>query len=67
MERYVSTTYRLQKLYVCIQGGYVSSTYPKYKIDVLNVYIEFFSREYFFVVDKLGMSFRSGSNCPQAS
>ena len=37
MERYVTTTYRLQKLHVCIQGGYVSITYPKYKIDALNV------------------------------
>ena len=27
MERYVTTTYPLQELHVCIQGGYVSSTY----------------------------------------
>ena len=28
MEQYVTTTYRLQQLHVCVQGGYVSSTYP---------------------------------------
>ena len=28
MGRYVSTTYRLHKLHVCILGGYVSTTYP---------------------------------------
>ena len=37
MEQYITTTYRLQKLHVCIQGGYVSSTYPEYKNDALNV------------------------------
>ena len=37
MERYVTTTYRSQKLNVFIQGGYLSSTYPKYIIDALNV------------------------------
>ena len=33
MGRYVTTTYRLHELHVCIPGGYVSGTYPKYKID----------------------------------
>ena len=37
MERYVTTTYRLYELHMCVQGGYVSSTYPKYIIDALNV------------------------------
>ena len=38
IERYVTITYRLQNLHVCIQGGYVSSTYPKcYKIEALIV------------------------------
>ena len=37
MERYVTTTYRLHELHMCIQGGYVTTTYPKYKIDALNV------------------------------
>ena len=37
MERYVTTTYRLQKLHVCIRDAYVSSTYPKNKIDALHV------------------------------
>ena len=45
VERYVTTTYRSQELPVCIQGGYVSSTYPKYKIDALNVKIKFFILE----------------------
>ena len=27
MERYVTTTYRLQEVHVCIQDGYVSSKY----------------------------------------
>ena len=29
MERYVTTTYRLHKLQVCMQGGYVPTAYPK--------------------------------------
>ena len=37
MERYVVTTYRLQELHACIQGGYVTTTYHEYKIDSLNV------------------------------
>ena len=37
MERYVTTTYRLHELHVCVQGGYVTTTYPKYKIGALNV------------------------------
>ena len=37
MERYVITTYLLQELHACIQGGYVTTTYPEYKIDALNV------------------------------
>ena len=32
MERYITTTYRLHELHMCIQGGYVTTTYPKYKI-----------------------------------
>ena len=28
MGRYVTTTYRLHKLHVCVQGGYVCTTYP---------------------------------------
>ena len=39
MELYVITTYRLNDLHMCIQGGYVTTTYPKYKIDALNVYM----------------------------
>ena len=59
MERYVTTTYRLQTLHVSItrwtitrcllqklQGGYVSSTQLKNKIDALNVSIKFFSLEF---------------------
>ena len=46
MERYVTTTYRLQELHVCIQGGYVCSMYPEYKIDALNIYIKLFSLEF---------------------
>ena len=30
MERYVTTTYRVHELHMCIQGGYVPTTYPKY-------------------------------------
>ena len=37
MERYVVTTYRLHELHMCVQGGNVTTTYPKYKIDALNV------------------------------
>ena len=33
MERYVTTTYRLQELHLGSQGGYVTTTYPKYTID----------------------------------
>ena len=33
MGRYVTTTYRLHELHVCVQGGYVPTTYPKYKIN----------------------------------
>ena len=33
MDRYVTTTYRLHELHVWVQGGYVPSTYLKYKID----------------------------------
>ena len=32
MERYVTTTYRLHELDMWIQGGYVYTTYPKYKL-----------------------------------
>ena len=28
MERYVTTTYRLHELHMCVQGGYVTTTYP---------------------------------------
>ena len=28
MERYVTTTYRLHELHRCVQGGYVTTTYP---------------------------------------
>ena len=37
MERYVTITYHLQESHVCIQDGYVSSTYPEYKIDAVNI------------------------------
>ena len=39
MERYVTTTHRLHELHMFIQDGYVTTTYPKYKIDALNVYM----------------------------
>ena len=29
MERYVTTTYRLHELHVCVLGGYVFTTYSK--------------------------------------
>ena len=32
MERYVITTYRLHEFHMCIQSGYVTTTYPKYKL-----------------------------------
>ena len=32
MERYVTTTYRLHELHVCVPGGYVTTTYAKYKL-----------------------------------
>ena len=28
MERCVNTTYRLHELHMCVQGGYVTTTYP---------------------------------------
>ena len=31
---------------VCMQGGYVCRTYPKYKIATLNVHRKFFSLEF---------------------
>ena len=37
MERYVTILYRLHELHVCIQDGYVTTTYPDYKNDTLNV------------------------------
>ena len=37
MERYVTITYRSQELHMYVQGGYVTTTYPQYKIDALNV------------------------------
>ena len=37
MERYVTTTYRLHEIHMSVQGGYIISTYPKKKSDVLNV------------------------------
>ena len=30
MERYGTTTYRSYELHICIQGGYVTTTYPYY-------------------------------------
>ena len=33
MERYVTTTYRLHELHKYVQGGYVTTRYPKYKIE----------------------------------
>ena len=33
MERYVTTTYPLHGLHMCIQGGYVPTTHPKYKFN----------------------------------
>ena len=32
MERYVTTTYRLQELHMWIPGEYVRTTYPKNKL-----------------------------------
>ena len=32
MEQYVTTTYRLHGLHMYIQGRYVPTTYPKYKL-----------------------------------
>ena len=37
MERYVTTTYRLREVHMCVQGGYVTTTYLKNKIDELTV------------------------------
>ena len=37
MEQYVTTTYRLHELQMCVQRGYVTTTYPHYKIDALKV------------------------------
>ena len=39
MERYVTSTYHLHELHICVQGGFVTTTYPKYKNDALNVYV----------------------------
>ena len=33
MERYVTATYRLHELHVCVLGGYVPTTYTKYKLN----------------------------------
>ena len=33
MERYVATMYRLHELHVCVLGGYVPTTYPKFKLN----------------------------------
>ena len=49
--RYVSTTYRLHKLHVCVQGGYVYTTYPKMNFwvnDAINVWIGKFECFYSF-------------------
>ena len=32
MERYVTTTYGLHELHMWVLGGYVPTTYPKYKL-----------------------------------
>ena len=37
LERYVTTTYRSHGLKISAQGGYVTTTYPYYTIDALNV------------------------------
>ena len=37
MERYVTTTYGLHALHKYTQGGYVTTTYPQYTINALNV------------------------------
>ena len=37
MERYVTTTYRVQESHINVQGGYETTTYPQYKIDAINV------------------------------
>ena len=29
MERYVTTTYRLVELHMCLKGGYVTTAFPK--------------------------------------
>ena len=46
MERYVTTTYRLRELHMCVQGGYVTTTYLNYKIDELNVQLKLLSVEF---------------------
>ena len=33
MERYVTTTYRPHEVHVCVLGGYVPTTYAKYKLN----------------------------------
>ena len=37
MEQYVTTTYRLHEVHTRIQGGYVITTYLKFKIEALHV------------------------------
>ena len=34
MERYVTIEHRLYELHVCVLGGYVPTTYPKYNLNV---------------------------------
>ena len=41
MEPYVTTTYRLHELHMCVQGRYVPTTYPKYKLDATCSLIRF--------------------------
>ena len=38
--QYATTTYRLQELHVCVVGGYVPTTYPKYKLNATSPLIK---------------------------
>ena len=46
MEPYVTNTYHLRELHMCVQGGYTTTRYLKNKIDELNVQKKFLSLEF---------------------
>ena len=69
MERYVTTTYRLEELFLCAQGGYVTTLYNLYTIEekyssisIVLVFIEFQS-----LVDGPETCFIGAFFCLQAS